>query len=95
MDARAAAVVAGWCAVNEIEVERTGPGEFAIVLPGEHKLRSTVSVTVGAQTVVINAFVIRHPDENTDAVHRYLLRRNLAMFGLAYAIDHLGDVFLV
>ncbi|MFI0431812.1 MAG: YbjN domain-containing protein [Candidatus Nanopelagicales bacterium] len=95
VDARAAAVVDDWCTVNEIEVERTGPGEFAIVLPGEQKLRSTVSVTVGAQTVVINAFVIRHPDENTDAVHRFLLRRNLAMFGLAYAIDHLGDVFLV
>ncbi|TXH44656.1 MAG: YbjN domain-containing protein [Actinobacteria bacterium] len=95
VDVRAARVVAAWCMDSGVEHERTGPGEFAIVLPGEQKLRSTVSVTVGVNTVVINAFVIRHPDENVGAVHRFLLQRNLSIFGLGYAIDHLGDVFLV
>jgi hypothetical protein len=95
VDARAAEVVADWCAASGVEVERLAPGEFALVLPGEQKLRSTVSVTVTADTVVVNAFVIRHPDENAEAVHTFLLRRNLGIFGLAYAIDHLGDVFLV
>ncbi len=95
LDPRAADVISDWCAESGVEFDRTAPGEFAIVLPGEQKLRSTVSVTVGAHTVVINAFVIRHPDENVEAVHRFLLQRNLAIFGLAYAIDHLGDVFLV
>ncbi|SCE22063.1 YbjN domain-containing protein, partial [Streptomyces sp. OspMP-M43] len=43
----------------------------------------------------LNAFVVRHPDENDADVHRWLLERNLRLFGVSYAIDSLGDVYLV
>jgi hypothetical protein len=39
--------------------------------------------------------VIRHPDENADEVHRWLLRRNARLQGVAYAVDEDGDVYLV
>ncbi|HEX2705510.1 MAG TPA: YbjN domain-containing protein, partial [Candidatus Lustribacter sp.] len=42
----------------------------------------------------VSAFVIRNPDENHEAVYRFLLRRNLKLPGLAYAIDASGDIFL-
>lgn len=74
----------------------TGGGATVVVeLPGEHKLRIPVAFTVGAHSVTVNAFVIRAPDEHADAVHRWLLRRNQRLYAVAYAIDHLGDVYLV
>lgn len=80
-----------------IEHERLvidGIDTFVAVLPGERKLRTTVSLAVGTQSLSVNAFVARHPDENVDAVHRWLLERNRRMYGVAFSIDHLGDIYL-
>ena len=71
------------------------PGEFFVTLPGEHKLRTTVSLLVGDHSLSASAFVIRHPDENAEAFHRWLLRRNARLYGIAFAIDDDGDVYLV
>jgi hypothetical protein len=79
---------------NDIEFEEAPAGTFVAVLPGVYKLRTTVSLAIGEHSLTINAFVARHPDENADAVHRWLLERNLRMFGVAYAVDHLGDIYL-
>ena len=49
---------------------------------------------VAEQSLSVSAFVVRNPDENHEAVYRYLLRRNLRLPGLAYAIDTAGDVYL-
>jgi hypothetical protein len=68
---------------------------FTVVLPGENKLRTTVSLVVGRHYLSVNAFIARKPDENTDAVHRWLLERNLRLLAVAYAVDHLGDIYLV
>ena len=69
-------------------------GELVLTLPGEQKLRTVVSLVVREHTTSISAFVIRNPDENHEAFYRHLLRRNLRMPGLAYAIDSSGDVFV-
>jgi hypothetical protein len=42
----------------------------------------------------VSAFVVRNPDENHDEVYRFLLRRNLRLPGLAYAVDKAGDVYV-
>jgi hypothetical protein len=39
--------------------------------------------------------VIRRPDENTAAVHDWLLRKNAQMYSVAFAINELGDIYLV
>ena len=36
----------------------------------------------------------RHPDENHERVYRWLLERNLKLYGVAFAVDHLGDIYL-
>lgn len=69
-------------------------GELVVTLPGERKLRTVVSLVVGDRAVDVRAFVVRNPDENHEEVYRRLLRRNLRLPGLAYAIDGSGDVFL-
>jgi hypothetical protein len=69
-------------------------GEYVVTLPGEQKLKTVVSVLVRDRTTSISAFVIRNPDENHEAFYRALLRKNLRLQGLAYAIDTDGDVYL-
>jgi hypothetical protein len=79
---------------NELDFSETEPGGFVVDLPGERKLKTTVSLTVGPQAVHVHAFVARRPDENHEAVYRWLLERNLKMYGVAFAVDHLGDIHL-
>jgi hypothetical protein len=69
-------------------------GELVVTLPGEKKLRTVASLLVGERTTSVSAFVIRNPDENHAEVYRFLLRRNLRMPGLAYAVDASGDVYV-
>ncbi|MCU0300294.1 MAG: YbjN domain-containing protein [Candidatus Nanopelagicales bacterium] len=78
-----------------LEHEQVEPGRFVVVLPGRAKLRTTVSLTVSPQSLTVNAFVCRRPDENAEAVYRWLLQQNSRMFGVAFALDRLGDIYLV
>ena len=68
--------------------------EFVVTLPGEKKLKTVDSVVVSDTALSVSAFVIRNPDENHDEVYRFLLRRNLRLPGLAYAVDRAGDVYV-
>ncbi len=79
---------------NDLDYTESKPGEFSADLPGEKKLKTTVTLTVGSQAVQVHAFVARRPDENHEAVYRWLLERNLKLYGVAFAIDHLGDIHL-
>ncbi|MGW7366981.1 YbjN domain-containing protein [Streptomyces sp. NPDC054841] len=79
----------------ELEWESPAPGSYVIKLPGTRKLSTTCSLIVGQHSLSLNAFVIRHPDENEAGVHRWLLERNLKLYGVSYAVDPLGDIYLV
>ncbi|MEV0914352.1 YbjN domain-containing protein [Streptomyces sp. NPDC049967] len=78
-----------------LDWESPAPGSYVVPLPGTRKLSTTCSLLVGTHSLSLNAFVIRHPDENEPAVHRWLLERNLRLFGVSYAVDSLGDIYLV
>ncbi|MEV6804090.1 YbjN domain-containing protein [Streptomyces sp. NPDC051132] len=78
----------------ELEWESPEPGNYVVRLPGTHKLSTTVSFLVGRHSLSLNAFVVRHPDENEAGVHRWLLERNLKLYGVSYAVDRLGDVYV-
>lgn len=88
------AVIRDYLLTSSIEFEEID-GVFVIVLPGERKQQTTVSLSVGRHAVSINAFVMRHPDENHMAIFRWLLERNRRLYAVAYALDHLGDIYLV
>ncbi|MER5483355.1 YbjN domain-containing protein [Streptomyces sp. NPDC002812] len=78
----------------ELSWESPSPGSYVVQLPGTRKLSTTCSLKAGKHSLSVNAFVIRHPDENEAGVHRWLLERNLKLYGMAYAVDALGDVYL-
>jgi hypothetical protein len=69
-------------------------GNFSFELPGEQRLAIPVRLEVGQHAVSVHAFVCRNPDENREQVYRWLLERNLRIYGAAFAIDRLGDIYL-
>ncbi len=69
-------------------------GEIVVTVPGEKKLKTLVSLVAGDTDLSLSAFVIRNADENHEEFYRFLLRRNLRLPGLAYAVDRSGDVYL-
>ena len=79
---------------QKIDFEKNG-NTFLVTLPGEKKLQTHCALVVGDHSLSINAFVIRKPDENEAAVHHWCMSKNAAMYGLAYAINELGDIYLV
>jgi hypothetical protein len=93
---RAERVLREWLAESGLEHEDGArPGEVVVQLPGERKLRTTVSLLVGDHSLSVSAFVVRRADENHAEVHRWLLERNARLQGIAFALDPLGDVYLV
>ncbi|MER6122785.1 YbjN domain-containing protein [Streptomyces sp. NPDC001795] len=91
---RAAQVIEGVLKDAELEWESPAVGSYVVKLPGTRKLSTTVSLIVGRHSLSLNAFVIRHPDENESGVHRWLLERNLKLYAVSYAVDPLGDIYL-
>lgn len=70
------------------------PG-LLVELPGERKLITNTLLSIGEHSVRVEAFVSRRPDENHEGVYRFLLKRNRRLYGVAYTLDNIGDVYLV
>ena len=79
---------------SELEWREISEGVFTIVLPGERKLQTPCRLDVGPHALGVHAFVCRQPDENHERVYRWLLERNLKLFGVAFALDQSGDIYL-
>jgi len=86
--------VAEYLSSTGLDFEQSKPGTFVVTLPGERKLLTTVSIVVGNHAVSINSFVARAPEENHVGVYRWILERNRKTYAVAYALDHLGDIYL-
>jgi len=79
---------------HELEWQEIEDGVYTVVLPGERKLQTPCRFDVGAHALGVHAFVARRPDENHERVYRWLLERNLKMYGVAFAVDHHGDIYI-
>jgi hypothetical protein len=79
---------------SELEWKELSDGVFMVVLPGERKLQTPCRLDVGPHALGVHAFVCRQPDENHERVYRWLLERNLRLFGVAFAVDQTGDIYL-
>lgn len=88
-----AAVVEQWLTENEIEFTRHG-ASYSFALPGERKLQTPVRLDLGEHALSVHAFVCRRPDEEFERVYRWMLERNMRLFGVAFALDPVGDIYL-
>ncbi len=78
-----------------LEFESPRPGAYLVRLEGQHKLATMTWLIVGAHSLHVEAFFCRQPDENHAAFYRFLLERNGRMYGVHFALDPVGDVYLV
>ena len=82
-------------ALDELELEYENHGDRIVVaLPGDKRLKTACWLTIGAHALEIEAFVMRRPDENHEKVYEFLLQRNVRMYGVSWALDANGDVYL-
>jgi hypothetical protein len=78
-----------------VTYERPRPGAFLVRLEGQHKLATMTWLIVGDQALHVEAFFCRQPDENHATFYRWLLSKNGGMYGVHFALDPIGDVYLV
>ena len=71
------------------------PGQFLVTLPGTNRLQTHCWLLVREHALFVQAFVCRQPDEEHDAVYRFLLQRNARLYGVHYALDRIGDIHLI
>jgi hypothetical protein len=77
-----------------VEFERPSDNAFVVALPGEKRLKTACWLTVGAHGLDIQAFVMRKPEENHEKVYAVLLQHNARTYGVAWAMDSMGDIYL-
>ena len=77
-----------------LEYTQPEPGAYLVRLAGEHKLATMTWLVAGQHSLQVEAFFCRQPDENHAAFYRFLLERNGRLYGVHFAVDHTGDVYL-
>jgi hypothetical protein len=92
--AEVAALIESVCADRELDCESTGEFSYAVTLPGTHKLKTVCNLIVGEHALRVEAFVMRQPDERREELWAWLLRHNSRMYGVAFSIDAVGDIYL-
>ena len=78
-------------------VDRGDPGErrWYVRLAGEQKETFTVWFTLGQRTLHYETYVMPAPVENHAQLYEHLLRRNLKLYGAAFAVGAEDAIFLV
>ena len=75
--------------------ESPQPDSYLVRLEGQHKLITMTWLIEQAHSLHVEAFFCRQPDENHAEFYRFLLERGSRMFGVHFALDPVGDVYLV
>ena len=93
--AKAAAGIEEALAGLGLVAESPQPGSYLVRLEGQRKLATMTWLIAGTHSLHIEAFFCRRPDENHARFYRFLLERNARMYGVHFALDPVGDVYLV
>ncbi len=80
---------------RELSYVRSAAGAYLVTLPGTHKLATMCWLVAGEHAMLVEAFVMRRPDENRERFYDFLLQRNARMYGVAFSVDATGDIYLV
>jgi hypothetical protein len=78
-----------------LSFESPRPGAYLVRLEGQHKLATMTWLIAGTHSLHVEAFLCRQPDENHAEFYRFLLERSGRMYGVHFALDRVGDVYLV
>ena len=78
-------------AVDHDRAER----RWYVRLRGEEKATFTVWITLRERTVHYESYFMPAPEENVEALYEYLLRANMKLFGMRFAVGLEDAVFLI
>jgi Putative bacterial sensory transduction regulator len=92
--AGAAAAIESALAGLGLVPESPEPGSYLVRLEGERKLVTMTWLIAGTHSLHVEAFFCRRPDENHARFYRFLLERSARMYGVHFAVDAQGDVYL-
>jgi putative sensory transduction regulator len=90
-----AKIIDSYLADRDVRHERVSDADWALQLRGEKKLSITVLLALRERTLQLESFFIRRAAENHADFYRMFLRANMRAYGVRFAIDDIGDVFLV
>jgi Putative bacterial sensory transduction regulator len=90
-----AAAIAGALKDLGLPFENPSAGAYLVKLAGQHKLATMTWLIAGRHSLHVEAFFCRRPDENHERFYGFLLERNGRTYGVHFAIDQMGDVYLV
>jgi hypothetical protein len=79
----------------EIPFKQVGDGQWAAQLRGERKHTIPLGIALVGERVVFESFFMRRPQEARDDFYELLLRRNMRSYGVHFALDADGDVYIV
>jgi hypothetical protein len=79
----------------EIPFKRVSETEWGAQLRGDRKLTIPLGLAIAGERVLFESFFMRRPQENADRFYEMLLRRNARTYGVHFAVDAQGDVFIV
>jgi len=80
---------------EDLSFEEIDSDTFVVSIPGSKKKTISCSLSVGDYSLVANAFFMRAPDENQVAAYKYLLEQNARAYAVHFALNSLGDIYLV
>ena len=78
--------------------ERVGRATWRVEVPCVDRRSITVGLAADERSLRLQAFLLRAPDRDHDAVHRRLLRKNMDLRATGpwrFALDEHGDVHVV
>ncbi|MGI9539777.1 MAG: YbjN domain-containing protein [Miltoncostaeaceae bacterium] len=78
-----------------LSTTRPGPRHWTVGVPTTLRGELACGLEARERTLVARAFVLRAPDRAHDRVYRAALERNIDCRTWYFALDRLGDIFLV
>lgn len=90
-----AEVVESYLRDRDIRCERPSESDWVLQLRGEKKHSITVLLALRERTLALESFFMRRPAENHAELYGLLLRANMRTYGIRFALDDIGDIFIV
>jgi hypothetical protein len=81
--------------IGAVDRGEDGERRWYIRMKGEQKDTFTIWLTLRQRTLHYETYVMPAPEENHQDFYEHLLRRNLKLYGAAFAIGEEDAVFLV
>lgn len=81
--------------VAAVERNVDGPRRWFVRVTGEERDAFTIRYYLQQRTLRYETYFMPAPEENVEQLYRYLLARNLKLYGAAFAVGDEAAVYLV